>query len=107
MIGAIGLLLAIGGCQGKAIPIKDLVANTGQYDGQTVTVAGEVTGAAGAFGAGVFQLNDGTGSITIVTEKGGVPAKGARIGVEGKFHAAFTIGTESVAAIQETKRYSQ
>jgi len=103
---AMGLALStVAGCRGDAIPIQDLLANTGRYDGQSVTVAGEVTGAAGAFGYGVYQLRDGTGTITVVTDKGGVPAQGARIGVEGKFRAAFTVGTESVAVIQEAERH--
>jgi hypothetical protein len=100
-------MLCLGGCKGGVTPIHDLLANTGQYDGQTVTVAGQVKGAAGAFGAGVYQLEDDTGTITIIAEKGGVPSQGARIGVEGKFHSAFTVGTESVAVIQETKRYAE
>jgi hypothetical protein len=101
------LLLSLGGCKGEVTPIRDLLANTGRYDGQTVAIAGEVKGAAGAFGYGVYQLDDGTGTITVVTEKGGVPAQGARIGVEGKFRSGITVGTESVAAIQETKRYAE
>jgi hypothetical protein len=102
-----GVLALAAGCESEAIPIHDLLANTGQYDGKSVMVAGEVTGAAGAFGAGVYQLNDGTGTIIVIAEKGGVPTVGAKIGVQGTFRSALTVGTETVAAIQESKRRAE
>ena len=102
-------LLALGaaGCKDEVIPIGTVLANAGAHDGQSVTVAGEVRGAAGAFGYGVYQLDDGTGTITIVTEKGGVPVKGTLVAVTGTFRSAFTVGTETVAAIQEQKRHER
>jgi len=38
---------------------------------------------------------------------GGAPREGAKVGVEGTFRSAFTLGTTTVAAIEETKRKSQ
>ena len=97
------LLLAIAGCQG-ATPIKDLLNNSGTWNGKTVRIAGKVESAAGAFGYAVYRVDDGTGEINVVTKKGGAPAEGAEVGVEGTFHQAFTIGTDVVAVIEETKR---
>ena len=106
-LGAALLAGALAGCKTEVIPIATLLANAGAHDGQTVTVAGEVRGAAGAFGYGVYQLDDGTGTITVVTEKGGVPVKGAKVAVTGTFRSAFTVGTETVAAIQEQERHER
>lgn len=92
------------GCTGKTIPIGDLRANSAGYDGQTVQVKGTVKSAAGALGYGVYQLDDGTGTIMVVTETGGAPAQGAMVGVQGVFHSAFTIGTDVVAVIVEKER---
>jgi hypothetical protein len=101
---ALAVFLLAAGCQGETIPIKDLLANSGGYDGKTVQVAGTVKSAAGALGYGVFQLDDGTGAIMIVTQSGGAPPQGAKIGVRGVFHSAFTIGTDVVACVVEKER---
>ncbi|HYM79816.1 MAG TPA: hypothetical protein VEY91_00220 [Candidatus Limnocylindria bacterium] len=97
------LLGALAGCRG-ATPIKTLLDDPGRYDGQTVRVAGDVTSAVGVLGYGAYRLNDGTASILVVTPSGGAPREGARVGVEGTFKQAFTLGAETAAVIQEAKR---
>ena len=99
-------VLTTDGCK-KATPIREVLDNAAGYDGKLVRVAGKVENAAGALGYGVYQINDGTGSITVVTKSHGAPAKGAEVGVEGTFHSAFTIGTDVVAVIEETNRYTR
>ncbi len=100
------LLAAAAGCKG-AIPIQELLSNASGCDGQTVQVAGEVKSAAGVLGHGVYQVDDGTGTITVVTEKGGVPVQGSKVGVRGTFHSAFTVGTDVVAVIVESERQTR
>jgi hypothetical protein len=100
---ALAVCLLAAGCT-KTIPIGDLRANSAGYDGQTVQVKGTVKSAAGALGYGVYQLDDGTGTIMVVTQSGGAPAQGATIGVQGVFHSTFTIGTDVVAVIVEKER---
>ena len=39
-----------------------------------------------------------------MTKTSGAPREGAKVGVSGTFRSAFTLGTESVAVIQEDKR---
>jgi len=39
-----------------------------------------------------------------VAKTGGAPAQGTEVGVEGTFRQAFTIGTDVVAVIEESKR---
>jgi len=92
------------GCTEKTTPIGDLKANSAGYDGKTVQIAGTVKSAAGALGYGVYQVDDGTGAIMVVTESGGAPAQGAKIGVQGVFHSAYTIGTDVLAVIVEKER---
>ena len=102
MLGLASMLAP--GCKGGGIPIHDLLANSGNYEGKPVQVVGEVKSAAGAFGYAVYQIEDDTGSITVVTERGGAPVTGATIGVKGTFHSAFSIGTDTVAVIKESGR---
>jgi len=103
-LAALVVFLLAAGCKGDTIPIRELLDNAQSYDDKTVQVAGTVKSAAGALGYGVYQVDDGTGKIMVVTESRGAPAQGAEIGVQGTFHTAFTIGTDVVAAIVEKER---
>jgi hypothetical protein len=98
---------ALAGCQGETTPVRSLLDDPTAYDGQTVRVAGTCVGGVGILGYGVYQVDDGTGRITVVSEHGGAPREGAKVGVEGTFRAAFVLKTETVAALVETKRHVQ
>ena len=105
MLVAISLSLAA--CKGGVIPIKTLLDDPSQYESKTVRVAGDVEEAAGVLGYGIYRVNDGTGTITVLTQAGGVPRTGAKVGVEGQFKSAFTLGTETLAVIMEKQRSAQ
>jgi len=103
------LLLAFSaGCKGRddVTSIKTLLDDPSRFDHQVVRVAGEVGRSLGVLGYGAYQLNDGTGTISIVSQEGGAPRTGAKVGVEGEFRSAFTLGTESAAVILEHTRYT-
>lgn len=93
------------GCQGTT-SIKTLLDDPSRYDGQTVRIAGDVEGSVGILGYGAYQVNDGTGTLPIVTQSGGAPRNGAKVGVEGTFRSAYTIGSQSVAVVVEERRYT-
>lgn len=93
------------GCKG-AMQIKTLLDDPQRFEGKTVRIAGQVEGSVGALGFGAYRVNDGTGTLTIVSEGGGVPRQGAKVGVEGTFRSAYTIGTQSVAVVVEQRRYT-
>ena len=98
-------LLLLAGCRGEVTPIRTLLDDPGTYDGKTVRIAGTCAGGMGILGYGAYQVDDGTGKLLVVTESGGAPREGAKIGVEGTFRSAFTLKTETVAALVEKKRY--
>lgn len=98
-------LALLAGCK-SATTIKTLLDDPGRFDKQVVRVAGTVSHSVGVIGYGAFQLNDGTGTITVVTKADGAPRDGAKVGVEGEFRSAFTVGTESAAVILEQQRYT-
>ena len=99
-------LLLLGGCRSDVTPIKTLLDDPSRYDGQVVRIAGDVTGSVGILGHGAYQVNDGTGTMPVVSEAGGAPREGAKIGVEGTFRAAFTFKTETAAVLVEKHRYT-
>ncbi|HET8713988.1 MAG TPA: hypothetical protein VFM23_09950 [Gemmatimonadales bacterium] len=99
--------LAVMSCNEKTTKVKDLLADPGKYDGRTVRIAGEVENAIGALGYGAYELNDGTGTLPVVTEGGGAPTRGAKVGVEGTFRAAYTLGVQSRAVVVEKRRVTR
>src|SRR5258706_9208728 len=107
-LGPAVLLVAIGlgACRTTVTPIKTLLDDPSRFDKQTVRIAGDVSEAIGVLGYGAYRVDDGTGKLLIVTKAGGAPRSGAKVGVEGVFRSAFTLGTETAAVIEESRRYT-
>ena len=99
----------LAGCKDSGIPvssIKTLLDDPSRFDKQTVRIAGDVTRSLGVLGYGAYEVDDGTGTIPVVTKENGAPRTGAHVGVEGEFRAAFTLTTTTAAAIVEKGRYT-
>lgn len=92
------------GCGAHTASIKSLLDDPASHDGKTVRITGEVTENVGALGYGAYRVDDGTGTITVLTKMGGAPRKGATVDVKGQFESAFTLGSTSLAVIQEKSR---
>ena len=103
----VSVALAFMACNTKTTSIKTLLSDPGKYDGKTVRIAGEVDQSIGALGFGAYEVKDGTGTLPVVTQGGGAPSRGSRVGVEGTFRAAYTLGTQSRAVLVEKRRVSQ
>ena len=101
-----GVLLVLAGCAGVT-PIGELLDNPARYDGKTVRVEGEVKESAGGLGLGAYQVRDDTGTLTVVSEKGGPPRTGSKVGVRGRFEALITLGSRSLAVLREESRDSR
>jgi len=86
--------------------IADITADPALFEGKEVSVAGEVTGfSVGALGMGLYQIDDGTGKLYVLSEKHGAPNKGARVGVKGKVMPTFTfLGKSYATVLRETGR---
>jgi hypothetical protein len=105
-LALIALVALFAGCGGtKTIAIRDMLDDPASYNNKDVRVAGEVTENIGLLGVGAYRVDDGTGTITVVTKEGGAPRKGAKIGLLGRFRSAFTLGANNAAVIMESKRY--
>ncbi len=103
LIAFAGILGVLTGCA-SVTPIGHLLDNPSHYDGKTVQIKGEVKGSAGGLGVGAYQLKDATGTITVVSERGGAPRTGATVGVKGIFQALLTLGSKSLAVLREQSR---
>jgi hypothetical protein len=62
---------------------------------------------AGGLGLGAYQVRDTTGTLTVVSEKGGPPRSGSKVGVKGRFEALITLGSKSLAVLREESRDSR
>jgi len=91
---------------GGTTSIKTLLDDPSRFDGKTVRIAGDVQAAVGVLGYGAYQVNDGTGTLSVVSQGGGVPRDGAKVGVEGTFRSAYTLGAQSAAVLVEERRYT-
>lgn len=104
LIATVTAALVLAGCR-ATVPIGHLLEDPYQYDGNTVKIAGEVTGSAGVVGRGAYWLDDGTGTLIVLSEKRGVPRHGARVEVTGWFRSLFTVGPVSAAMMLERHRH--
>lgn len=96
-------LVLLAGCAGVT-PIGDILADPGRYDGESVRIQGEVTGGAGALGFGGYQVEDGTGTMTVVSDVGNAPPRGTEVRVKGIFQALITLGSRSLSVLREQER---
>jgi len=99
----VATLALLAGCA-SVTPIRQLLDDPGRYDGKSVKIEGRVKESAGAFGLGTYQVQDNTGSLTVVSQSNGAPRTGDRIGVQGIFQALFTLGSKSLAVLREQSR---
>jgi hypothetical protein len=96
--------LALTGCP-ERIKIGDISNDPGRYYDREVTVAGRVVRSWGAAGAGVYEIDDGTGKIYVATEKYGVPSKDTYVGVTGRVVPGVTWGGRNYPnGMHETRR---
>ena len=81
-------------------PIGTITADPGRYQNQEVAVAGKVTESYGVLGTGMYELDDGTGKIWIVTSRG-VPLSGAHVDATGRLHTVFSLRGRSFGTVLE------
>lgn len=96
-------LLAIGTGCASTTDIGRLLERPGEYDGRTVRVEGTVTRGAGILGVGAYEIDDGTGSIVVIAQGQGVPSRGARTKVKGRFESVFSWAGSTIAAIIQSE----
>lgn len=102
-----GLLLALvlAACAapqvtGQVVTIGQIQAHPREHVGRTAVIEGEVTGTMSLVLARYFTLDDGTGTINVVT--GGVlPRKGEWLRVAGRVSDVLSLGSESTLILIE------
>ena len=78
------------GCAGTTI--SKILAEPQRYRQNDVHLAGNVTESVSLLSQGAYKLDDGTGTIWVISQHG-VPRKGARVKVNGKIRDVVDLGT--------------
>lgn len=102
LLSLVAVLLA--GCPPRE-SIAKINQDPGRFAGKEISIAGQVTDSFGALGSGVFQVDDGTGSMWVFSKKYGVPGGGAKLAVTGHLQQGFSFAGRNFATILiETER---
>lgn len=76
-----------------------------KYERETAHLGGVVTKTYGVMGYGIYEIQDQTGRIFVVSQGRGVPGKGARVEIKGHAKNAFTFaGMDYGTVIMESSR---
>lgn len=97
LIFVLGMVVA--GCALKT-EIRQILADPRAYEGKTVTVEGEVGNSFSLMVIKYFEINDGTGTLGVVSDKP-LPAKGQRLKVTGEVREAFSLGDRNLTVLLE------
>lgn len=88
LVGAFALLA--GGC--ATTNVARLLAEPQRYSNRNVGLKGDVVESVSLLGHGAYKLDDGTGTIWVVSRHG-VPRRGARVKVKGKVRDVVDVST--------------
>ncbi len=98
------LTLLLTGCPPR-VSIADINRDPGRYANRDVSVAGRVSNSFGALGTGLYEIEDGTGTIWVYSQSYGVPSSGSKVAVTGRISQGFNFGGRSIAVVlHETER---
>ena len=86
----IGLAVLLAACEQKTI--NQIRAEPDRYADREVGIAGKVVRSYSVLGRGAYEVDDGTGKLWVVSEKG-VPRTGAQVAVKGKIKDGFDLGS--------------
>ena len=85
--------------------VAELKYNPGRYQDRTVAIEGVVTSSWGVplMPVRLYRVNDGTGEVTVLSQGGRVPTRGARVQVKGRVSEVATLGGQAIGLhIQQT-----
>lgn len=99
----VSLIAVLVGCP-TGTSIEKINQDPGKYAGREVTIGGKASTSFGALGNGIYQIDDGTGRMWVVSQGFGVPGDGAKVAVTGLIQQGVSFGGRSFAVIlKQTK----
>jgi hypothetical protein len=92
------LILLVAGCPTHA-SIADITRDPAHYAGKDVTITGQASDAFGGMGNGLFQVDDGTGRIWVLSQNYGLPGNGSKVSVTGQVQQGISFGGRNFGVI--------
>ena len=90
------LALLLLGC--GPVKIGRILDEPMRFRDRSVRVEGQVDRSIGALVTGVYQVDDGTGKLYVLSNSG-VPRRGSKVSVKGRVTQGITLGTRSFGTI--------
>ena len=92
------IALLVAGCAARGVRIAELKDRPDRYEDKRVSVTGVVTSSFGVplVPFQLYNLDDGTGEITVVSRANRSPVKGSRVQVKGKVSEVAVFGGRSI-----------
>jgi hypothetical protein len=96
-------LLFLAGCS-TPVPIGEINRDPGRFSGKEITIKGRASDSVGGFGVGLFQVEDSTGSILVLSQNFGLPGNGADVSITGQVQQGLSFGGRNYGIIfRQTK----
>ena len=86
----------LAGC--GAVKVRQVLNNPSRYQGRNVQFTGEVTRSTGLVVAGVYEIDDGTGKINVLSNRQ-IPRKGARVTVKGRMQSGINVLGRNIGTV--------
>jgi hypothetical protein len=102
---ALGVMLSGCALTARRTSVAELKYNPGRYENKTVSIDGIVTSSWGVplMPYKLYKVDDGTGEVTVLSQGGRVPTRGAHVKVRGRVNEVAVFGGRSIGLhLQET-----
>jgi hypothetical protein len=100
VVALLALTFMLSGCAlaVRRPSVAELKYNPGRYENKTVSIDGVVTSSWGVplVPLKFYRVDDGTGEVTVISQSGRVPTRGAHVRVKGKVDDVATLGGQSI-----------
>jgi hypothetical protein len=100
LVASLALAATLSGCAlaTRRPTVAELKYNPGRYQDRTVAIDGIVTSSWGIplMPFRLYKVDDGTGEVTVVSQGGRVPTRGAHVRVKGRVSEVATFGGQAI-----------
>ena len=92
------VVLLVSGCAARQVRIVELKDQPARYNNKSVRVTGMVTSSFGIplVPFQIYNVDDGSGEISVISNSGRAPARGTRVQVKGKLGEVAVLGGRSI-----------
>ncbi len=82
----------------KQTTIAQINQDPAEFRDREVALRGEVVNSFGALGPGAYEVDDGTGRIWVITDRG-VPSRGAQVRLVGRVTSGVTVAGRTFGTV--------